>query len=129
GFDAYGNVTSETDPTGATTLHGYDAGFHVFPVNAINALGHVTTFAFDPVCGALLATVDPNLAQTAWSYDALCRPISETGPLGATTKWSYPGLGDPASQRVAITQSSADGVHPINWTGFFDGLGRTYREV
>ncbi|WP_061235395.1 RHS repeat-associated core domain-containing protein [Leptospira weilii] len=85
GYDSFGNVTSITEPNGAVSSISYDAALNHFPVTKTNALGHVTTTAYDLATGLETSTTDANGAITLTGYDAYGRKTSVT----------YPGEGSP----------------------------------
>src|SRR5262249_20891813 len=50
-YDAYGNLTKVTDPTGRWTRTIYDTSYHVFPVSVDNSSGEPPeTTTWDPIC-------------------------------------------------------------------------------
>lgn len=90
--DSFGNVVgSATSGTGfetRTTLTGYDAQGR-FPISNTNALGHVSTSAYDPRFGAVTSVTDPNNLTTTWVIDSFGRKTGETRPDGTQTAWVY----------------------------------------
>ena len=126
-FDAYGNVTSSTDPTGRMVTATYDATYHLFPITATNAASESTSTTWDYLCAAPLTTTDANGQLTTLSYDALCRPTGGTGPLGSFETRSYLDLGT-GTQRARAETPGPDGAN--DWSeAYFDGWGRTYRTI
>ena len=85
-YDAKGNMTSLTDPTGATTTYAYDAKGNVTKVT--NPLGQATTFTYDAK-GNLASVTDPAGAATSYTYDAAGNVISITDAKGAVTQFVY----------------------------------------
>jgi YD repeat-containing protein len=53
-YDAYGNVVSSTDSAGNSAYQNYDAS-HTYLASSINALGHITRYAYDLGTGNLLS--------------------------------------------------------------------------
>ncbi len=100
-----------------------------------NALGHTAEFAYDAGLGVLLEQKDPNDLKTRYSYNGkgLLDVISIRGPEDNDflqhRRISYNDLDLPDKQHVEIQELvDRDG----NWRTtkqYFDGLGRTYREV
>lgn len=125
GYDAAGNVTRSTDRTGAAMDVTYDAAMQ-FPVRTQNALGHVTTAVWDPVCGAPRDTAEANGLHVLVSYDALCRPTRTELPGGGWEERTYVAFGDPALQALRVDGPSPSGG-ALSRIGYFDGLGRTYK--
>jgi RHS repeat-associated protein len=141
GYDAYGNVTSVTDPTGATTRTRYDTTYDLYPVATTNALGQSTSAAWDALCGLQTTSVGLNGASqtTTTTLDALCRPTYVAEPLGAFTQITYcnspggSGCGTPGTQYTRVQTpnpwSMTDGTTGNQWTvTYFDGFGRTWLE-
>ncbi|HYC98531.1 RHS repeat-associated core domain-containing protein [Brevundimonas sp.] len=110
---AYGSVglpTTETDPTGRTTTHGYDgAGNRTITMIGAAAVGGPalnlpTTFTPD-IWGNVTATTDPGGAVTVIEYDAMRRSTSQRSHQGGTSS-------------VVLARSERQ----------YDGLGRVIRE-
>jgi RHS repeat-associated protein len=146
-YDAYGNVTSQSDPLGNTTTLIYDPIYHLFVTEARDPLypvdsRHKTTATWDYVCGLPTETRDLNDQPTTTQYDALCRPRKVTTPSGAFACTSYLSLGSPTAQHIetqtvppapeAVTACSATaftaGANLWSRT-YMDGFGRTYRSA
>ncbi len=98
GYDAAGNRTSVTDPTGAVTATTYDEINR--PVTVTDPLGNTTTTTYSPT-GQVLTVTDPTSAKTTYTYDALGRPTTVTNPLGKITSYGY----DTGSNRTSATTS------------------------
>jgi RHS repeat-associated protein len=92
GYDAFGNVASETvtgaGMTARTTLTGWGTRGH-FPQSLTNPLNQVTNQTWNELFGLPASVTDPNGIQTTWSYDEFGRPTLETRPDGTKTSWSY----------------------------------------
>ncbi len=79
GYNAIGLVTSEVDPTGRTTTHGYNGlGDRTSTTVATTAIGGpalnlVSTFTPDS-WGDIVTSVDPRSNATTTTYDAARRP-------------------------------------------------------
>jgi RHS repeat-associated protein len=125
-YDAVGNVITAVDRTGATTHTSFDASAR-FPTSVSNPLGQVTTTAWDPVCGEAIGAVDPNGSDWHYQYDALCRLVQTTMPLGGYELRSFIGSGNPAAQYVEVQTPSADGAGNQWARSYYDGLGRIYQ--
>src|SRR5262249_46779361 len=92
-YDAYGNLTSVTDPTNRTTPTAYDSSYHVFPISVTNGAAETQTSSWDPVCGVVNETTDANGQPATSQYDALCRVTRTDMPLGAYTRRAYLNFG------------------------------------
>ncbi|WPB78997.1 FG-GAP-like repeat-containing protein [Archangium violaceum] len=128
GYDAWGNRTSETDPSGNTTTVTYDATYHLYPVSRCNALGQCSSQTWDGARALVKAETDLNGGVTRYDHDALSRPVRTTLPDGSVETFAYLDQGTPWLQRVRRTMSdgTADGL----WMeAYEDGLGRRYRTV
>ncbi len=113
GYDGFGNVNSQT-VTGAamtarTTLTDWGSRGH-FPASTTNALGHVTTYSWDPLVGLQSSETDPNGATTSWTYDGFARKASETRPDSTSTVFTYVTctVGCDARDRYYILQEDRD---------------------
>jgi RHS repeat-associated protein len=125
-YDAYGNATSHSDELGNTTRYSFDGTYHELVTSTTNALGQSVSVTWDATCGAPLTATDLNGVQSSIQYDALCRVVSKTLPLGGFENHAYVSMGDPSSQYVEIDTPSADG-NGNQWTRqYLDGRGRTW---
>ncbi|MFF7633530.1 DUF6531 domain-containing protein [Kitasatospora sp. NPDC008050] len=111
GYDANGNQTAATDPTGAVTATAYDAVNR--PVTVTDPLGNVTTTSYDAT-GHALSVTDPTTAKTSYGFDTAGRLTSTTDPLGKTTSYTY----DAAGNRLSQTTAEGDRT---TWTYDADG--------
>jgi YD repeat-containing protein len=135
-----GNVLSTTDANGVVSTVSYDDTYALFATTTTHAAGRpeqqITMATWDPVCsvqtrvvqlqGALPAPTDPT---STMGYDELCRPVTADTPLGGFTRNYYVSLGNPNGQFVETQSPAADGSGPLFSRVFFDGMGRTYREI
>ncbi len=141
-YDAYGNLTTVTDPLTRTTTTAYDQAYHIYPVQAANDLGHAVKSVYyginesvsDGITGSgfvgqLKLTEDPNSQKTYRVYDAAGRVAKAIGPNDTE---EYPGATyayDLSARPIKITQSNKqDYASPPGYlTGyeFFDGLNRS----
>ncbi|MCF6521540.1 RHS repeat protein [Streptomyces sp. JJ36] len=136
GYDANGNRTSVTGPTGAVTTTAYDDVDRAVRVTdplgnvtryaydaednltrVTDALGHETTSAYDAV-NRLTSTTDPLGDTTRFTYDADGNQLSRTTPLGHTTTWTY----DAAGRQTGTTGplGNADGADPAGFTTTYE---------
>ncbi|MFY0565416.1 FG-GAP-like repeat-containing protein [Archangium lansingense] len=128
GYDAWGNLTSETDERGYTRTMEYDATYHVRETRRCNALGQCSTKTWDAAQGLVKSQTDINGNVTTYTHDALGRPVSTLLPDGSTETFAYLDWGNPGAQRVRRTVS--DGTGDGLWMEVYeDGLGRQYRTV
>ncbi|MBP6843309.1 MAG: VCBS repeat-containing protein [Kofleriaceae bacterium] len=126
GYDAYGNLASDTDELGRAQTFGYDDAFHVFRTRRCDALGRCTSATYDPALAVPLTEVDASGGVRAITYDALGRVATETNPGSGTMTWQYLGWGDPQQQR--IRQILPDGTPDGLWAeAYLDGAMRKYR--
>ncbi|MFN8624206.1 MAG: DUF6531 domain-containing protein [Chloroflexota bacterium] len=88
--DHPGDVTSITDPMGATTTWTYDA--HGDPVRVTDALGGARSATYD-ILGQILTTTDPLGATTTLTRDIRGDVIAVTDATGATTTMHYDAVG------------------------------------
>jgi RHS repeat-associated protein len=125
-YDQWGNVTQEVDPLGGTTTYAYDTTYHVYPTTVTNHLNHTMTTSFDPVCSQPSWQTDPNGQTSSFTYDALCRQLTVTTPLGGYQNKNYVLFGSVGNQYVETVTPSADGVSAQWSREYFDGMGRVY---
>jgi RHS repeat-associated protein len=125
GYNAIGLVTSEVDPTGRTTTHGYNSfgdrtvtTVATVPIGANPALNLQTTFTPD-TWGDVVTTSDPRGNATTTTYDEARRPKvvknhngGSTAALLAAKQTTYDLLG-----RVTKTEGGTafSGVNVSAW--------------
>jgi RHS repeat-associated protein len=127
-YDSFGNVVSEADPLGATTVTTFDPIYHVFPIENCDALGHCTLQEWDPLIGQAQAITDANGNVTTYDFDTFGRPSLEARADGGTIRFEYLDWGNPATQRLRETFS--DGTPDGLWREvYYDGLGRIYKSA
>ena len=127
-FDQFGRAARESDlsPAG-TTLRGQDYGYDPAGnlVSATNALGHVTTYAYD-ARNQLVRQVEPVSATasitTTFGYDAAGNRTRYTDGRGHVTVYTVNSLGLPESVIEPSTPA-----HPAatdrTWTVGYDAAG------
>jgi len=137
-YDAWGNriETSVSSPaTGSAAIvtakssQTYDTRGQ-FPVTQKNALGHVSTTAYDARYGAVSRIDDVNQLTMLVEYDGFGRKVQEVLADGTQKKWLY-SLCDgkcskEASYFIKVSTYASDGVTqsaPLQRT-FFDALDR-----
>lgn len=133
GYDAYGNVTSTTDPGNCTTTTAYDtpADPHAVPRSVTTCLSHVTVFGYDPYARRTSVT-DPNNQGTQYAFDPVGRLTRITGPLdtaspNGSVSYEYLNWGTPTTQIVRTLRTKLHGQSATTWSDeYFDGLGRVY---
>lgn len=84
-YDAYGNQTSMTDPSGALTTYTYDDQFHTFMTELLspqNESGQrlATTYTYSPEFNICISKTDPNQTTYEQTLDGLGRIVQLTGP-------------------------------------------------
>lgn len=97
------DVTSITDPSGATTTFRYDA--HGELIGRTDPLGGTTVATRDGL-GWLEATTDQMGAMTTFTRDAAGRPIAVVDALGASTTLVRDALGRPLAATDALDQTT-----------------------
>ncbi|MGA3117303.1 MAG: RHS repeat-associated core domain-containing protein [Syntrophobacteraceae bacterium] len=132
-YDAFGKVTSVTDPLGHTATNAYDAKEELIAytdqdgrqtnyhydgtgrlITTVRGDGSTISNTYDPN-GNLTIRTDGNGNATTFEYDALDRPSSMADALGRTTTYSYDGNGN------RIEDTAPDG-ETVSRT--FDAAGR-----
>jgi len=113
-----GQVASYTDRSGNTTTYLHDQRDRLVQVtqpHATNGGGpEVTSYVYDDA-GDLLSEIDPNGAQTLWTYDSLERPVTTdkvvrngtSTPTQIITNYRYNNFGDMTSVSSGSTQQTA----------------------
>ncbi|GAQ55183.1 tRNA3(Ser-specific nuclease WapA precursor [Streptomyces acidiscabies] len=85
-YDAAGNPTGVTDPTGATAHRSYDADGNI--TSATDALGKATAYAYD-AASRLTSVTAPDAGVTAYTYDSFGGITSRTDADNHTTRYTY----------------------------------------
>ncbi|MDX3311449.1 RHS repeat protein [Streptomyces sp. ME08-AFT2] len=131
-YDAAGNTTGVTGPTGASTTTTYDAINR--PLVVTDPLGHTTGYAYDAndnitkIIDAASKTVtsvydknnrltsstDQLSKATTYAYDADGNLLSRTSPLGHKVTWTYDGDGRRAT--AVDPRGNATGADPAQYT-------------
>ncbi len=147
-YDANGNVTSQTDRAGRTTINEYDARNRLVRTTfsdgstrsseydaggqltaGTDRNGHRTTYEYD-ADGRVVKATDAAGDSTRSTYDAAGRMTSATDPNGQTTRYEYDADGNPTRTLLPdgtshLTSYDRDG----NVIGQIDQAGRTTRFV
>lgn len=125
GFDAFGNVDSET-VTGAgitsrtTTIDWGTTG--QFPETITDPVGSTAGYrvrrGYDYTKGVLSSEVvqasdgaTNNAPETSWQYDSFARPMKQTRPDQTATSWSYSDCAPSCfngNHQLTVTQSALD---------------------
>jgi len=142
-YDLFGNIVrKELTGPGIPTRTVEDRSFDTkgrFVGERRNALGHETTFVYDPALGKPLSSTDPNGLTTYWQYDSTGRALYEQRPDGTITTnqyiWDFEttvsipsgpgGISAVTQKSVYKTVTQASGVPPV--TVLFDKQGRKIR--
>lgn len=98
-YDAWGNVTSITDPLSTVTEYTYHS---CGKPASVTTDGIAITMDYDGD-GNQTALNDPDAGSTSYVYDALHRITSQTDARGKTTTYTYDGAG-------RVTQKTIDGT-------------------
>jgi len=138
-YDAYGNLTKETDPSLAVTTRVYDDAFHTFlaaqtgPANAAGTTW-TTRFTHEPVFGEIVSTVDGNGVEIQRRVDGFGRVVAVLGPApdGKLLEMRQHAWGTDTTGRYRETRDRLDWDPKGKWQvrrDYVDGLERTYRTV
>lgn len=137
GYDAFGNISSETvtgtGMTSRTTTRNWGATGQ-FPVSVTNALNQTTQFGYNYSYGLRSSATTPNAGAntTNWYFDAFGRPYREVRPDGTYTTITYevPVQGvDPRDKWTSnVTVSAADSSTVRNDTYYYDQFDRKIDE-
>ncbi|QOV41466.1 RHS repeat protein [Streptomyces ferrugineus] len=131
-YDAAGNRTKVTGPTGAAVTTEYDAVNR--PVKVTDPLGDATSYTYDAVDNAtkvtdalsksitsvydknnrLTSTTNQLGKTTTYTYDADGNLLSRTSPLGNKESWTYDGDGRKAT--AVDPRGNATGADPARYT-------------
>ncbi|MCI0538651.1 MAG: hypothetical protein L0Z50_25875 [Verrucomicrobiales bacterium] len=108
-FDDAGNVLKTRDPGlhitqlsyadswGNTTCQPTGGSAKAYLTGVTNALGHVTTSAYNSCSGTVASTTDPNSQTTTFSYDLMNRLTQTNLPGGGQSTRAYNEAGVPLS--------------------------------
>jgi RHS repeat-associated protein len=133
-YDARGNLTKTTSPTGVVETTTPDPVHELFPIRRCNPVG-CTEQTWHPRFGAPQTDTDLNGRVTTYEYDTFGRRIGVINPDGSTTTTKYLSQGSwtgPPSQRRRIRTERSDdspGDNVLWREEWLDGLGRSYRTV
>jgi RHS repeat-associated protein len=134
-YDARGNLTKTTSPTGVVEQIFYDPGRSLFPVKICTPPVGCRTQTWKLKYGALETATDLNGQTTGYDYDAEGRQIKVTNPDGGSSSTLYLDEGSfqgPDSQRQRIRTETTDGSQGdgVLWQEqLLDGLGRAYKTI
>jgi RHS repeat-associated protein len=109
-YDGKGQVRSQTNPAGQTTLSDYDGLGRL--VRTTDALGGVTQYYYDAQ-DHLLTLTDAKGQTHRMEYDAAGHRLKESRPLGGSSQYRYDALGqviertDAAGNRRQFTYDAA----------------------
>lgn len=128
-YDSFGNVVTQIDPNGNSTLTEYEPT-QTFPSQITNPAGHFGTITYDYKFSQPSAKTDPNGNPTSYHYDVFGRLSSMVGPGDSDTYptrvYSYNGFGTVGQQNItayALKQSGTSNYYSAS--SYFDGFGRT----
>lgn len=128
-----GNLLSESDALGNTTVYVYDTEHKLFPEEIRNPLypsdnRQKKRLTWDKVCGVVLTATDENGSVTTNTYDNLCRKTETSLPGGGRIKYEYYNWGSPTNSYNRTLTLHPNGNNDIIQDIYFDGFGRTYLE-
>jgi YD repeat-containing protein len=134
-IDEWGNVTAMLDANGGRREIFYDAASHTYPVRERIFIGDGAidyTVDYDAVFGKISSLMDPNGAQTKYSYDALGRLSDVVKPGDSqslpTTSYSY-DLASPVSTVTVRAREASGEAGTQDSYIYYDGLGRVRAKV
>ncbi len=108
-YDANGNLTSVTDPTGAITTYSYNGENQ--QTSSTDALGETTTYAYD-TRARVAEVVDPNNHSTRYAYNAAGDLTTRTDAKNHTTTYGYDDDHQQISEANALNQTRARTYDP-----------------
>jgi RHS repeat-associated protein len=89
-WNPQGLAAAITEPNGATTTYTYDPRGNV--LTSTNALGHVTSYAYD-LANRVTSQIEPNGLVTTYTYDARDRLLTQIVGGQQTTTLTYKPYG------------------------------------
>jgi RHS repeat-associated protein len=136
-YDAYGNVTKETDPSLAVTTRAYDDAFHTFlaaETGPANSAGATWTdrFTHEAAFGNMVSRIDGNGVELQQRVDGFGRVTALLAP-GRDGKlvevqqvaWGSDGVGAFRETRDRLDWGATPGWQVTR--DYMDGLERTHR--
>lgn len=126
-FDALGRLASFIDPTGHTTVFGYDPQDDV--TSLTDPRGLLTTYGYDAF-GDLLRVSSPDSGLDTFTVDAAGRRTGRTDARGVTTAWTFDALDRPLTATLDSTGVAAAGlvsrheIRTFGYDGCAHGVGR-----
>ncbi|HYE14145.1 MAG TPA: FG-GAP-like repeat-containing protein, partial [Pyrinomonadaceae bacterium] len=135
GYDAYGNQTSVTDPSGAVSRIAYDAAYQTFMASKTsppNQSGRSLTwqYAYYPQFGVRQSETDANGVVRGQNVDGLGRVVETYGPdpSGATVTLSRVTWASDQSGTYRQTDDITDWAGTADWARqYLDGFSRVWR--
>jgi len=128
-YDASGQLTSATDPSGYTASFAYDAATHTHPTEVRDSFGYVTQYAYDLKYGVPATTTDENGNSMSRTYDPFGRLLAVFGPYdtdGAPTlRFEYGSTPDRLTWWSVVHHKDVTRSNPIDSSVFIDALERT----
>ncbi|GLY67240.1 RHS repeat-associated core domain-containing protein [Amycolatopsis taiwanensis] len=138
-FDAYGRPVSTTDPLGLTTTIAYapatggpvtQVATTTPQVSTTNTTKFTSTRYFDPITGAVTASVDHSGLRTDATYDALGRltavwPPGHSKAANQPAKTTYSYQVSNTGPSVVTTNTLLSNARYASSYTLVDGLGRT----
>jgi RHS repeat-associated protein len=125
-YDDRGNVLTETDALGHVTTYTYEPGFNRV-TSVRNALGQTTEYSYDSR-GNLLTLTDANGRTTSYTYDSLGQLTETSDALGRKTRFGHDSFGNLTTLTDAlgnVTRFRYDGISRL--VEVTDSLGRRTR--
>ncbi|MFE9836548.1 DUF6531 domain-containing protein [Streptomyces sp. NPDC005551] len=110
-YDAINRPLVVTDPLGHTTGHTYDANSNVTKVT--DAAGKTVTSVYDKN-NRVTSSTDQLSKTTTYAYDADGNLLSRTSPLGNKESWTYDGDGRQAT--AVDPRGNVTGADPAQYT-------------
>jgi RHS repeat-associated protein len=132
GYNAYGNLTSTTDPKGNVTTATFDATY-TYPALTTNPLSFTVSKTYDYRYGKPLTETDFNSNTTTYQYDVFGRLTKAVNPYDTSSTYgtqsvSYDNFGSLGTQKITTRLTEQSGTGNYLWQeSYFDGFGRTIK--
>jgi len=121
-YDAIGQITQVTSPTGEITTYEYDDARRLVAI--VNGLGERIEYTLDLMGNETQRAIKNTIQETVYSqsstYDKLSQLLNTISPLGDETQFEYDANGQQIKIIDAMTQ---------HWTSQYDALKRLVAKI